>query len=76
MMAILTGIFVLFCAGVIVGQSLLFYRSHEAPKKESAPQVMIQPDQEPGKAVGPYSAQAKEGQEILPPEQKPKGLQQ
>jgi hypothetical protein len=74
-MAILAGIFVLFCAGVIVGESLLFVRSHEAPKKEPAPQVMMQRDQDPGKATGTSPEGAKDGKENLPPEQKPEDPQ-
>jgi hypothetical protein len=69
-MAILAGIFVLFCAGVIVGQSLLFVRSHEAPKKEPAPQAMIQQKEDPGKAGQTSQEEGKDGKENLPPEQK------
>jgi len=74
-MAILAGIFVLFCAGVIVGQSLLYVRSHEAPKKEPAPQAMIQQNQDPGKAVGTSQEEGKDGKENVPPEQKTKDQQ-
>jgi hypothetical protein len=74
-MAILAGIFVLFCAGVIVGQSLLFVRSHEAPKKDPAPQVMMQQKEDPGKATGTSPEGAKDGKENLPPEQKPEDPQ-
>jgi hypothetical protein len=73
-MVILTGIFVLFCAGVVTGYSLLYVRSHEAPKKEPAAQVAMQQNQDPGKAAGTSPAPAKEGQENLPPE--PKAPQQ
>ena len=71
-MEILTGIFVLFCAGFIVGQSLLFIRSDETPKKEPAPQVMMQQNQDPGKAAGTSPEGVKDVKENLPPEQKPK----
>ncbi len=75
-MEILTGIFVLFCAGVVTGYSLLYVRSHEAPKKEPAAQVAMQQSQDPGKAAGTSPAPAKEGQENSPPEPEPKASQQ
>ena len=75
-MVILTGIFVLFCAGVVTGYSLLYVRSHEAPKKEPAAQVAMQQSQDPGKAAGTSSEAGKDGQENLPPEQKTKDSQQ
>ena len=75
-MEILTGIFVLFCAGVVTGYSLLYVRSHEAPKKGPAPQAMMQQSQDPGKAAETSPAPAKEGQENSPPEPKPKAPQQ
>ena len=70
-MEILTWIFVLFCAGFIVGQSLLFIRSHETPKKEPAPQAMMQQIQDPGKAGGTYPEGGKDVKDNLPPEKKP-----
>ena len=75
-MEILTGIFVLFCAGVVTGYSLLYVRSHEAPKKEPAAQVAMQQSQDPGKAAGASLEVGKDGKENLPPEQKPKDSQQ
>jgi hypothetical protein len=75
-MEILTGIFVLFCAGVVTGYSLLYVRSNEAPKKEPTAQVATQQSQDPGKAVGTSSAPVKEGQENSPAEPKPKAPQQ
>jgi hypothetical protein len=75
-MVILTGIFVLFCAGVVTGYSLLYVRSDEAPKKEPAAQVAMQQSQDPGKAAGTTPEGVKDGKEISPPEQKPKDLRQ
>jgi hypothetical protein len=75
-MVILTGIFVLFCAGVVTGYSLLYVRSDEAPKKEPAAQVAMQQSQDPGKGLGITPEEAKDGKENLLSEQKPKDLRQ
>ena len=69
-MEILTGIFVLFCAGFIIGQTLLFTRSAEPPKKESQQQVMMPRDLAQGKADKPPQERAREGQENLAQVQK------
>ena len=75
-MEILTGIFVLFCVGVVTGYSLLYVRSHEALKKELVAQVAMQQSQDPGKAAGTSPEGAKDEKEDLPPEQKPEALRQ
>ncbi len=76
-MAILTGIFVLFCTGVVVGYSFIFVRSHDdAPKKEAAIQVVMQENQDPGKAASTSPEGAKEGKVNLLMEQKPQDQQQ
>lgn len=74
-MEILTGIFVLYCAGVVAGYSFLFVRSHEAPKKVATIQVMQQ-NQDPGMTSANSPEGAKEGKENLPVEQKPRDQQQ
>jgi hypothetical protein len=71
-MEILTGIFVLFCVGVVTGYSLLYVRSPEAPKKEPTAQVTMQQSQDPGKAGGTAPEAAKDVKEKLPPEEKSK----
>jgi len=71
-MVILAGIFVLFCAGVVTGYSLLYVRSNEAPKKEPAAQVAMQQNQDPGKAAETSPEGVKDVKENLPPEEKPK----
>jgi hypothetical protein len=74
-MEILTGIFVLFCAGVVAGYSFLFVRSHEVPKKELTVQVMQQ-NQDPSRTAATSPEGAKEGKENLTVEQKPEDQQQ
>jgi hypothetical protein len=75
-MAILGGIFVLFCVGVVTGYSLLYVRSDEAPKKEPAAKVAMQQSQDPGKAAGTAPEGAKDDKENLPQEQNLKVLRQ
>jgi len=65
-MEILTGIFVLFCAGVVTGYSLLYVSIPEAPKKEPAPQAMMQQSQDPGKAAEPLLRPPKKAKRIHP----------
>lgn len=70
-MEILTAIFVLFCAGVIVAYSSLSVRSYEAPKQEATIQVVMQQNQHSGKNMATSAEGAvKEGNENLPVEQK------
>jgi hypothetical protein len=69
-MEILAGIFILFCAGVVTGYSLLYVRSDEAPKKEPTAQVAMQQSQDPGKAAGNSPEGVKDRKEDLPSEQK------
>lgn len=64
-MEILTGIFILFCAGFIIGQSLLFTRSGEIPKKEPAQKVMVQRDHDQNRADGNLQEVKRDGQEDL-----------
>lgn len=64
-MEILTGIFVLFCVGFFIGQTLLHTRSAELPKKESQQQVMVQGSLEQGEANGACQERGREGQENL-----------
>jgi len=75
-MEILAGIFVLFCVGVITGYSLIFVRSHDAPKKEPAAQVMIQENHDARRAAATPSEGAKDGEKNLPGEQKSTDLPQ
>jgi hypothetical protein len=80
-MTILTGIFVstvvLFCTGAIVGYSLLFVRSAEAPPKtETTIQVVMQQNQNPGKTAATSPDVATEEKAILPAEQESSDQQQ
>jgi hypothetical protein len=75
-MEILTAIFVLFCAGVIVAYSSISVRSHEAPKQETTIQVVMQQNQNSGKNAATLPEGAKEGNEKLLVEQKPQDRKQ
>ena len=75
-MEILVGIFILFCAGVITGQSLLYVRSHEGPKKDPAPQAMIAPSPNRGKVVEIAPEAGRDSKGNLLTEQKPKEIQE
>ena len=75
-MEILTGIFILFCVGVITGYSLIFVRSHDAPKKEPAAQVTMQQNQDERRASAAPSEGIKEDEKNLPPQQKSADLSQ
>jgi hypothetical protein len=70
-MEILTGIFILFCVGVVTGYSLLFARSHEAPPKEPQKQVMVIQNQDPGRIAGTVPQGAEAGRDASPSDAKP-----
>jgi len=71
METILLGIFVLFCAGFIVGQSYLFTRQQDTPKKEPERQVMMQRDHHSVKATSTFPEGTQDYQEDSPQDQKP-----
>ena len=68
-MAILTGIFILFCLGCLVGGTQLAMHHKETPKKEPEHQAMMQQDYERSKATESSREEIRQGQKDLSQDQ-------
>ncbi len=62
-MAILAGILILMCAGMMVGHGYHMFRHKEAPKKEPTQQTMMHRDHDHGQAAETFPGSQEEGQE-------------